>query len=174
MLSGYNFLNFVKNIQMYKSIFLIVFSLLIIGACKNDSKKDNSFAKAVANDFSQEMQIPTKNGEVDTNNMAIITFEETTFDFGRIKEGDVINHEFKFKNTGNKDLFLLYHQATCGCTVPTFSKDPYKPGASGSLTIAFDSKGKKLSQNKKIKIYSNTFPNMTTLTLKGYVMPKEK
>ena len=159
---------------MYKSIFLLVLSLLFLGSCKNDSKKDDSFAKAVANDLSQEMQIPTKDGEVDTTNMAIITFEETTFDFGKIKEGEIINHEFKFKNTGNKNLFLLYHKATCGCTVPSFSKDPYKPGASGTLTVAFETKGKKLSQNKKIKIFSNTFPNMTTLTLKGYVIPKEK
>ncbi len=157
---------------MKKGIAIIIIIFIALLSCKNDDKKDNTFAKAVTNDLSKEMEIPTKEGEVDTNNMAKIVFEETIYDFGKIKEGDVVEHTFKFKNTGNRNLLLLYHKTTCGCTVPEFSKDPYKPGATGSIKVVFDSKGKKMSQNKKVKIFSNTYPNMTTLTMKGYVVPK--
>ncbi len=156
---------------MYRilSLVIIVFALI---SCKNESGKDKSFAKAAPVDLSKELEIPTKDGKVDTNDMAKITFEDSEFDFGEITEGSVVKHEFKFKNTGKRDLMLLYHKATCGCTVPEFSKEPYPPGASGKITIVFDSKGKKMSQNKKVKIFTNTIPNMTTLTMKGYVKPK--
>ncbi len=158
---------------MFKSIYFLLFSITLFGACKSDTKKDDGFAKS-SSDMASQLQIPTNDGKVDTSKMANLSFEETTFDFGKIKEGDVVKHSFKFKNTGTKDLFLLYHKTTCGCTVPSFSKDPFKPGSTGEITVVFDSKGKKLSQNKKVKIFANTFPNMSTLTMKGYVIPKEK
>ncbi len=148
---------------------MIVFAFV---SCKNESDKSQAFAKAVPVDLSRELEIPTKNGKVDTADMAIITFEKSEFDFGEITEGEVVKHKFKFKNTGKRDLMLLYHKATCGCTVPEFSKQPYPPGSTGTITIVFDSKGKKMSQNKKVKIFTNTIPNMTTLTMKGYVKPK--
>jgi len=154
---------------MYKILIFLFLSISLLGSCKSDNNesKDSNSIKT------NQLDLPVKDGVVDTTKMAIITFNELTFDFGKVNEGDVINHTFKFKNTGVKDLFLLYHKATCGCTVPSFSKDPYKPNASGEITVSFDTKGKKLSQNKKVKIFANTFPNMTTLTLKGYVIPKK-
>ncbi len=158
---------------MIKGIYLLLVSITLLASCKSDAKKDDGFAKS-SSDMSEQLAIPTNDGGVDTAKMAIITFDETTYDFGKIKEGDIVKHSFKFKNTGTKDLFLLYHKTTCGCTVPSFSKDPFKPGAIGEITVVFDSKGKKLSQNKKVKIFANTFPNMTTLTMKGYVIPKDK
>ncbi len=156
---------------MYRilSFTLIIFVLV---SCKNETSKSQAFAKAAPVDLSKELEIPTKNGKVDTNDMAKITFDNPEFDFGEITEGSVVKHDFKFKNTGTRDLMLLYHKATCGCTVPEFSKQPFPPGASGKITIVFDSKGKKMSQNKKVKIFTNTVPNMTTLTMKGYIKPK--
>ncbi len=158
---------------MIKGIYFLLVSLALLSSCNSDTKKNDGFAKS-SSDMSKQLAIPTKDGKVDTSKMAIITFEETTYDFGKIKEGDIVKHSFKFKNTGTKDLFLLYHKTTCGCTVPSFSKDPFRPGDTGEITIVFDSKGKKLSQNKKVKIFANTFPNMSTLTMKGYVIPKDK
>ncbi len=152
----------------YLIVFLISSSLAF--SCKSDNS--DSFAHAVTKDLSAEMAIPTDNGMVDEKKMAKIEFEEKVFDFGKVKEGTIVEHNFSFKNTGSKDLLLLYHQATCGCTVPDFSKEPYSPGKTGVIKIAFDTKGKKLNQTKKIKIFTNTIPNMTELTIQGYVIPK--
>jgi hypothetical protein len=152
----------------YLIVFLISTSLAF--ACKSDDS--DAFSHGVNKDLSAEMAIPTENGIVDEKKMAKIEFEEKVFDFGKVKEGTVVEHNYKFKNTGSKDLLLLYHQATCGCTVPDFSKDPYSPGKTGIIKIAFDTKGKKLNQTKKIKIFANTIPNMTELTIQGYVIPK--
>ncbi len=156
--------------KMIDYLIVILISTSLAFACKSD--KSDSFSHAVSKDLSEEMAIPTENGNVVEKKMAKIEFEEKVFDFGKVKEGTIVEQSFKFKNIGSKDLLLLYHQATCGCTVPDFSKEPYAPGKSGVIKIAFDTKGKKLNQTKKIKIFTNTIPNMTELTIQGYVIPK--
>jgi hypothetical protein len=163
------FVNFAKKMKMIDYLIVIFISASLAFACKSD--KSGSFSHAVSNDLSDEMAIPTTDGKVDEKKMAKIEFEEKVFDFGKVKEGKIVEHNFKFKNTGTKDLLLLYHQTTCGCTVPEFSKEPYSPGKSGEIKIIFDTKGKKLSQTKKIKIFANTYPNMTELTIQVYVIP---
>ena len=158
---------------MKVNLFFVLMIIFFGYACKSESAKSKTFANAVTKDMSKEIEIPTKNGKVDTLQLPKIEFEETVFDFGKIKEGEKVEHIFKFKNTGAKDLRLLYSNTTCGCTVPDFSKEPIPPGGSGIVKVVFDSKGKKMAQNKKVKIYTNTYPNMTVLTLKGYVIPKK-
>jgi len=46
----------------------------------------------------------------------IITFEEDSFDFGDIYQGDKVAHTFKFENSGNQPLIITNVQTTCGCT----------------------------------------------------------
>ena len=59
---------------------------------------------------------------------ADIKFEKTTHDFGSFPESQKVTCTFKFTNTG--DNLLVIHQAiaSCGCTVPKYSKEPIKPG----------------------------------------------
>lgn len=156
---------------MKQFIFLFL-ALFILSSCKDSGHDKSAFATAGMDDLIDNMDLPTVDGKIDSSKMAKIDFKETVFDFGKINEGDVVEHDFEFKNTGEKKLMLLYHQTTCGCTVPEFSKDPYDPGKSGKITIRFDSTGKKLKQTKKVKIFTNAYPNMTELTVTGYVIPK--
>jgi len=86
---------------------------------------------------------------------AVITFDKPTHDFGDITQGDVVNHVFKFKNTGNAPLIISDVQVTCGCTVPTKPKDPILPGKTGEIGITFSSGGKMGKQNKTITVVSN-------------------
>jgi hypothetical protein len=160
---------FAKKIKMGFHIlfFISVFSYSF--SCKSDSAK--AFASGVGKDLTSSLEIPTIDGKVNASDMAVIEFEKTTHDFGKVKEGEVIEYAFKFKNTGSKNLILLYHEASCGCTVPDFSRDPFSPGKGGEIKIAFDTKGRKLNQRKKVRIFSNTYPNVTELTVQGYVIP---
>jgi len=67
---------------------------------------------------------------------AVITFEKKTHDFGQINESDgKATYEFVFKNTGNGPLVVSRVQASCGCTTPTWTRQPIEPGKSGSITV---------------------------------------
>ena len=100
-----------------------------------------------------------------------MTFTETEYDFGNIKEGDVIKHTFKFTNTGNAPLVIENATAPCGCTVPSWPKEPVAVGATGEINVQFNSKGKVGQQNKVVTITANTQPDITTVTIKGNVEP---
>lgn len=98
-----------------------------------------------------------------------ITFEETEYNFGKIRQGDVVPHTFVFKNDGENDLIISNASASCGCTIPEWPKEPIKPGKTGEIKVQFNSTGKSGIQNKVIAITANTDPNITNVTLKGEV-----
>ena len=100
-----------------------------------------------------------------------ITFKETTFDFGKIKDGDVAKHEYTFTNTGKEPLIISDAKGSCGCTVPTWPKDPIAPGKTGVIHVEFNSKGKLGPQSKRVTLTANTNPAQTFLTIKGEVTP---
>ena len=72
---------------------------------------------------------------------ADIKFEKTTHDFGTFPESQKVTCTFKFTNTG--DNLLVIHQAiaSCGCTVPQYSKEPIKPGESGEIVVTYNVQG---------------------------------
>ncbi len=84
-----------------------------------------------------------------------VTFEETEFNFGDITQGDVVEHVFKFTNTGTQPLIIERVDVTCGCTTPAWTKDPVLPGKSGTVTAKFNSSGKLGQQKKAITVHSN-------------------
>ena len=100
------------------------------------------------------------------------SFENTEFNFGTVNEGDIVNHTYSFTNTGEVPLIIKNAVASCGCTVPSWPKEPIAPGATGNIQVSFDSKGKPNQQTKTITITANTDPSITKLTLKGMVTPK--
>mgnify|MGYP003481507863 CR=1 FL=1 len=104
--------------------------------------------------------------------LPVINFERTDHDFGTITEGQKVSYTYKIQNTGEAPLIIQSAQPSCGCTVPTFSKDPIPVGGSGFVTAEFDSSGKPGINNKTITITSNTWPKVTTLRFKAMVTPK--
>jgi hypothetical protein len=100
-----------------------------------------------------------------------ITFKETSFDYGKVKDGDMVKHAYKFTNSGKEPLIISDAKGSCGCTVPTWPKDPIAPGATGEIMVEFNSKGKLGPQSKKVTLSANTNPAQTYLTIKGEVVP---
>ncbi|QCR21734.1 DUF1573 domain-containing protein [Pontibacter sp. SGAir0037] len=86
---------------------------------------------------------------------AAITFEATEHNFGDITQGDVVEHTFTFKNTGNQPLVIERVDVTCGCTTPAWTKEPVLPGKTGTVTAKFNSAGKLGQQKKAITVHSN-------------------
>lgn len=102
-------------------------------------------------------------------NLAVIEFEETVHDFGNIKEGEKVEHIFKFKNTGDVPLILTGVQPSCGCTASDYTKDPVAPGAEGTISLTFDSKGKPGPVNKTATVKANIAGGQTLISFKGNV-----
>lgn len=96
-------------------------------------------------------------------------FSEVEHDFGTINQGDVVEHVFSFTNNGEAPLIIQSAVGSCGCTVPTYTREPIAPGETGELNVVFDSKGKANLQNKTVTITANTWPKKTTLRIKAMI-----
>ncbi len=94
-----------------------------------------------------------------------IRFNETSFDFGKINEGDTVNHIFNFKNTGKDPLFIFKIAGSCDCIGTALGKDVVAPGVEESMTVYFDTKGRKGPQKRTVVVTANTEPSETVLTL---------
>jgi len=106
---------------------------------------------------------------------------EKTYDFGTINQNDVIEHVFKFKNTGKNDLIIRKIKSSCGCTAATVGSKTIKPGEESSIKAVFNSRGKRGNQHKSITITTNIpevkgkpAKNQIVLMLKGVVNVPEK
>ncbi|WP_298951386.1 DUF1573 domain-containing protein [uncultured Nonlabens sp.] len=103
-----------------------------------------------------------------------MTFTETEFDFGTVEEGTVVEHEYKFMNTGSAPLIVVNAKGSCGCTVPTWSKEPIAPGDQGTMLVKFNTNGKPNAQTKTVTIKANTESGTESIRIKGFVNPKAK
>ena len=99
-----------------------------------------------------------------------IKFMEDKYDFGTIKQGDIVDHVFKFKNVGNKPLVISNIGVSCGCTTPDWTKEPVAPGKMGTVSAKFNSAGKMGMQTKVLTIDSNSAGGAATATLTGNVV----
>ena len=101
-----------------------------------------------------------------------IVFLEDKYEFGDIIQGDVIEHVFEFKNSGNAPLILQDVKTTCGCTVPEWPRAPLPPGATAELKVKFNSAGKVGIQNKVITVISNATNQTSRVMIMTNVNPK--
>jgi len=98
-----------------------------------------------------------------------LQFLERSHDFGKIKEGDTFEHEFKFYNPSEIPVVISDIKASCGCTKTTFPKEPIMPGESGAIGVTFDSKGKLGRQKPFMSVITNGNPSIYSLYMDGTV-----
>lgn len=93
----------------------------------------------------------------------IIKTDEDTYNFGSIKQGDVVEHVFTLRNDGVDTLIISNTQSSCGCTTSMLDQNHILPGQVGKLKAVFNSSGKMGHITKTIYIYNNdvTNPNKT-------------
>lgn len=97
-----------------------------------------------------------------------ITFEKEVHDYGTIKQGADGGCEFKFKNTGKDPLVISNAKGSCGCTVPTYPKEPIMKGQTAVIKVHYDTK-RVGPFTKTVTIESNAKTNPKTITIKGNV-----
>jgi hypothetical protein len=106
-----------------------------------------------------------------------IKFKSDTYDFGKVMEGTVVEHDYIFTNEGDEPLLLKNVKASCGCTTPSWPREIIAPGGTGKIHAAFDTNGRGAVggavQSKTITVTGNFEGGNMLLTLKGLVDKKE-
>ncbi len=100
-----------------------------------------------------------------------ITFKEMVHDYGEVvKDGNGIC-EFEYKNTGKAPLMLTNVRSSCGCTIPSWSKEPLMPGKSAKIKVKYNTKNVG-TINKSITVESNASNGTVVLKITGKVVNK--
>ena len=105
---------------------------------------------------------------------AQMDFSESVHDFGNIMQGDVVKHKFTFTNTGKVPLLISDIKTTCGCTTPSYTKTPIKPGENGEIDVQFNSAGKSGATTKNITVLANVEGGSERLLIKCNIEKKEE
>lgn len=123
-------------------------------------------AIAFVSEANAQTQTPT------VESKAKIEFDKDVHDYGTIEQGGNGECEFKLKNTGTEPLVIRNARGSCGCTVPTWPKEPIAPGASATIKVKYDTKRVGVI-NKSVTVTSNASNEGTKiLRIKGTVKAK--
>ena len=135
---------------------------------------------ALAACFGMQMQAQTQKQKVNVSeveavattkaeNFAEITFDTLRYDFGKFSNDEpVVSCSFAFTNTGTAPLIIHQAFASCGCTVPTYTKEPIKPGERGSIDVTYNGKDKFPGHfQKNITVRTNAVNEVVRLTIEG-------
>lgn len=102
---------------------------------------------------------------LDNTTGPVIEFVSQEHNFGKVNEGEKLGWYFKYKNVGDSELIITKSHASCGCTVPNYSKEPLPSGKEGFIRVVFDTSGRAGIQTKNITIESNAQNNVVILKI---------
>jgi hypothetical protein len=146
----------IKKTKM-KKIFLLAM-LTVLGVTTSNAQETTKKVKAVK----------AKVAKVEGAGMVFVS---ETIDYGTVAHNSDGKREFVFTNNGNKPLIITNAQGSCGCTVPTYPKEPIAPGAKGVIGVKYDTSRAGQAFTKTVTLTTNAAgqPNKT-LTIKGNVL----
>ena len=107
--------------------------------------------------------------QLDNKNAPELKLEVEEYNFGTIKQGENVTYDFKFVNAGKEPLIITAANGTCGCTVPSYPKEPIAKNGKGVIHVEFNSTGKMGMQDKTVTLTSNSKGGPKILHLKGNV-----
>lgn len=172
-----------------RSILVLTFAILVAAGCRDkdaekriaelegkikklEGKKTAGADAHAGHDHGSKETSKEAAKEKPEGPLPVAEFNAVEHDFGVINEGQVVEHVFEVKNTGEAPLIIENARPSCGCTVPDWTKTPIPPGGSGFVKAKFDSSGKPGMQNKNITVVANTWPAQTVLRFKANVTAK--
>lgn len=159
-----------KNILKNTWVKIIFFGTLLGAALIIIDAQTGLFTKKQKN---ENKVTGTYNGPVSIDkNKTYFTeasFNETGFDFGKVKEGDTLTHIFTITNKGNEPLIIYKNAGSCDCVAAVYTKEMIAPGKDAAIAAHFNTKGRKGPQSRTITLTCNTEPADIMLTLKATV-----
>lgn len=159
-----------------KKIMLAAIAITTMIACKKEIPADVEENITEVTD-----SIPTTNVAVDENAALLAqakanplthaVLSQSHYEFGKIKKGDKVEHSYEITNTGNNPLIITEVKPACGCTAPSYTKDPILPGKTGKITLSFDSTNFDGIVNKQAEVYANVEGAPILLTFSAEIQP---
>jgi len=114
------------------------------------------------------------NSALGISQVAEFSIEEPVYKFPKTYEGVILQHEFKFTNTGDAPLIISDYTVSCSCTKAILPKEPILPGKSSVIKVTFDTNGKYYHQDRIIYIKTNAKKSEHKLRFKVNVIPKNE
>ena len=141
-----------------KKLLMMAFCLLTVSMAQAQTQKQKV--------STSEVKVT---GVTKAENYAEIKFDTLRHNFGKFSKNDpIVKCSFKFKNTGTAPLVIHQAFASCGCTVPTFTKEPIKPGESGVIDVTYNGTDKFPGHfQKTVTVRSNAVSEVTRLIIEG-------
>jgi hypothetical protein len=127
------------------------------------------FAFIAGGVVAQSTTTPVADAKVVNPNAPTMSFESDVVDYGTIEQGADGVREFKFTNNGKEPLIISNARGSCGCTVPTWPKEPIKPGESSVIKVKYDTK-RLGAINKSVTITSNSDTPTKVVRIKGKII----
>ena len=148
--------------RFLKSIVFGLITFLIFSCDQDPSKKINAENVKAAE---ERMDKAYDSSEIE--------FEFDSYDFGEIKDGEIVEVDFNFTNSGKSDLIIFDASASCGCTVPEYPQNVnIKPGQSDKLKVRSDTANKPGKQIKSVTLTTNTNSGKKIIRISGFVLNK--
>jgi len=104
---------------------------------------------------------------------AEMTFKYTDHNFGNVESGSDVSYDFEFINTGKEPLLINNVSTSCGCTTPSWPREPIPSKGRATIKVRYDS-NRIGNFSKTITVYSNSTNSPVVLSIKGSVQYKQK
>ncbi|MBP7389017.1 MAG: DUF1573 domain-containing protein [Chitinophagales bacterium] len=143
------------------------------GAAKTATKESTVDHSHDGHDHSSHAANPEAAPAPVNPNAPKIKFQEEVYNFKEVPEGPQVTHEFAFTNTGKEPLILTNVRASCGCTTPSWPKEPILPGKDGKILVTYNTQGRPGAFTKTITINSNADEANKVITIKGDVIKED-
>jgi hypothetical protein len=149
-----------KKKSMMRSFFAFALLAIVLISCDVRNKDKQAIGSVV------EKPLPAE--------ATTVEIIDSVYDFGERKEGEIVEFNFRFKNTGPNPLVVTNVAASCGCTVPEKPEQPIRPGETGFIKAKFNTDKRPGEAMKTVTVTSNANPSFPELILKGKVLPKNE
>lgn len=167
---------------MRKSLFFLLAVIVGLGfvACQEEASSEGAAEDQQVTGVAEKQPTAPANTPATTRpewqtkaeDMARTTIEfgSEEYDYGTVTSGEKVTYKFKFTNTGSEPFEITNVKPSCGCTTPSYSKEPVMPGEEGHIDVEFDTAGKRGTQIKTITVTGNFEGQITrTLRISGQV-----
>ncbi len=146
---------------------IITLSIALLAFTFSNAQETTKAIKPIKKATTKTAALPKVEG-------AGMVYVTETIDYGTIAANSEGKREFVFTNNGNKPLIITGATGSCGCTVPTYSKEPIAPGAKGVIGVKYDTSRAGQPFTKTVTVTSNAAGSPSkVLTIKGTVLAAE-